>query len=72
MPAIAIKGPYWDLYLFFEMNEGLVSCNERSSPWAFGAMLMIVDIDDDGPPAYGQYKRLECIVADRTSPAYPC
>ena len=30
VPAIAVNGPSWDLYLFFEMNGDLVSCNRRS------------------------------------------
>ena len=29
VPAIAINGPSWDLYLFFEMDEDLVGCNKR-------------------------------------------
>lgn len=28
VPAIAVNGPSWDLYLFFEMNGDLVSCNK--------------------------------------------
>lgn len=72
VPAIAVNGPSWDLYLFFEMNGDLVSYNERSSSWSFEAMLTIIDIDNDGSPIYGQYKRFEWLVADRTSPAYSC
>lgn len=30
VPAIAVNGPSWDLYLFFEMDEDLVGCKKRS------------------------------------------
>ena len=30
VPAIAVNGPSWNLYLFFEMKGDLVSCNWRS------------------------------------------
>ena len=70
VPAIAVYGSHWDLYLFFEMKGDLVSYLKRSSLSFFEAMLTKIDTDNDGSDAYGLYKRSVRTVGDYTSAAY--